>query len=248
MPDLKIIWSGKIPLEDVVWKLSSEKEYFLSTELEKQRNKIWKKIVNKYPETYDGMVIILDDFHYTSEQMVFDLGFMRFSRILTLNEVKQRPSGYGSLGMQAIIFSPDKTNVLAGLRAEDSSYCPLFHAVPGGILETSDVEGSFESACMREIDEEVAVALEAEKHLVGLLSELHGSVGVVALISGTVSKTPKPNEHVYGNEEWAERRLSWYSGEELERIKFENSLEGLLFVKNDRERFEKTGNSIFWNE
>ncbi len=205
-----------------------------------------EKNSNYIPPNIDGKILILDDFQYTNGPMVFDLGFMRFSRIITLDEVKQRPPMYGSLGMQAIIFSPCKTHVLAGLRSENSSYCPLFHTVPGGILETSDTEGSFESACMREINEEVEVMLETEKHLVGLLSEVHGSVGVVALISRTVSGTPKLNERIQGNEEWTECELSWYPVDKLEDVKLDNSLEGLLFVKREREIFDRTGNSIFW--
>lgn len=247
MLDLKTIWRGKIPLEDVVWNFSSEREYFLSEELEKQREEIWTRTVATYPETYDGKILILDEFLQTNHQMVFDLGFIKFSRVLTLDKVKQRPPKYGTLGMQAIIFSPCWTNILAGKRSENLQYCPLFHTTPGGILEASDTEGSFESACMREINEEVEIELESKKYLVGLLTELHGSVGTVALISGTASGNPKLNEAIPGNEEWIDNKLSWYPLDNLEDVKFENSLEGLLFVKKEREMFDKTGNSIFWN-
>ena len=246
VPDLEIFWKGKIPLENVKWNFFSEREHFLSDELEIRREEIWKNEIANYPETYDGDILILEDFHLIDDQMVFNLGFIKFSRVLTLDKVKQRPPGYGTLGMQAIIFSPCETNVLAGIRSDTLPYCPLFHTVPGGILEVFDTKGNFESACMRELNEEVEINLEPEKFLSAIIQEYHGSVGAAAIITTSVSDNPKMDEKIKGNEEWKDGLLSWYPVDHLEDVKFENSLEGLLFLKSEREIFTRTGSSGFW--
>ena len=136
-------------MSKVEWNLNPNNERLLSDDLETQREHVWTEMITKFPETYDGDVLILDDFQVIDDKIIFNLGFMKFSRILTLEKLKQRPPGYGSLGMQAIILSHDGYSVLAGKRAESLPYCPSFYAVPGGILEVIDTKGSFESACMR---------------------------------------------------------------------------------------------------
>ena len=244
--ELKIFWEGKIPIQNVKWKFAPEREIFLSDSLEVQREDIWNAELSTYPETYDGDVLVLEDFSQGKEQMVFELGFIKFSRVLTLAKVKQRPPGYGTLGMQSIIFSQDGEYVLAGKRTENTSYCPLFHTVPGGILEVIDTKGDFESACMRELNEEVDINLKQEKYLTALIQEYHGSVGIVAAIMGMTSGNLEATEKVSGNEEWKDRTLTWYPVDHLDDVKFMNSLEGLLFLKKERANFIETGNSIFW--
>jgi ADP-ribose pyrophosphatase YjhB (NUDIX family) len=148
--------------------------------------------------------------------------------------------------MQSIIFSKDGAHVLAGRRTQNTSYCPLFYGVPGGILEVSDTKGSFESACMREVNEEVKIKLKSEKYLTAIIQEYHGSVGVVAMIATSVVGNPDMNVKVPGNEEWKDCELSWYPIDELDDVKLENSLEGLIFLKKEREIFTQDGSSIFW--
>lgn len=229
MPDLKILWKGSIPLEDVIWNFNPEREFFLTNDLEKQREEIWNEEVSAYPETYDGDILVLEDYNLIDEQMVFDLGFIKFSRVLTLAKVNQRPPGYGTLGMQSIIFSACSTYVLAGKRTENTSYCPLFHTVPGGILEVSDTKGNFEAACIRELHEEVDINLKSEKYLTAILQEHHGSVGVAAVIATSASDNPEVNEKISGNEEWIDRELSWYSVDQLDDVILDNSLEVIFF-------------------
>ena len=214
--------------------------------MEDRREEIWLEILGRYPETYDGKVLILDDFRLIENIANFRLSFMRFSRVQTLVRMKQKAPGYGVLGFQAIIFSKKKDHVLAGVRSENSQYCPLFHTVPGGILEIKDAEGSFEDACMREVNEEINVDLVLEKHLVALMSELHGTVGVVAIISGQVSNEVEINDHLEGNDEWLNSEVSWYDVDSLSHILPENSLQGLLFVKEERNRYTRTKESVLW--
>jgi ADP-ribose pyrophosphatase YjhB (NUDIX family) len=247
LQDLKTLWKGIVPIREVRWTYSSDCEHVLSRELEAHKNKIWTDTLNKYPDTYDGKILILDNFQINEGVVEFMLSFMRFSRILVLVKTGQPAPGYGTLGFQSIIFSLDKKHVLAGTRSERSQYCPLFHSVPGGMLETRDLEGDFESACMREIEEETDVKLAPEKYLVALVSELHGTVGVVAVISALVSQNYDIKERVSGNKEWKNQELSWYSVDRLNNCLQENSLEGLLFVKQERSAFRKTNSSALWS-
>lgn len=215
--------------------------------MEEHREEIWNNTLIKYPETYDGKVLILDRFESMKDIMMFELSFIRFSRTLTLVKTGQHAPGLGVLGFQAIIFSPDMNHVLAGIRTRESQYCPLFHSTPGGILEVEDTVGDFENACMREIEEEVDVTLENKKHLVAMMSKLHGTVDVVAVISGVVSNSPNIHENVVGNEEWKDSELSWYNVDRLDNCTPDNSLQGLLFVKEERIKFRNTRSSVLWS-
>jgi len=118
--------------------------------------------------------------------------------------------------------------------------------VPGGILEVGDTNADFENACLREISEEVSVKLRLEKELVAMLSQLHGTVGIAIIIVGTVVDDIDMNERVLGNEEWSNNRLSWYSVDSLGQFSHENSLEGLLFVKDEWEIHQKSKTSVLW--
>ena len=69
--ELKIFWEGKIPIQNVKWKFAPEREIFLSDSLEVQREDIWNAELSTYPETYDGDVLVLEDFSQGKEQMVF---------------------------------------------------------------------------------------------------------------------------------------------------------------------------------
>jgi len=246
MQGVQIYWRGEIPISKVVWQLSPHKEQFLSDSLERKRDEIWKIKVETYPDTYDGEILTLDDFHTSEDSISMQLGFMKFSRVLTLEEAGLRPQGYGTLGVQAILFSPDKKHILVGERSVDSMYCPLYHALPGGILEVTDSKGDFEAASLREIHEEVEVELNSEKEVVAILSELHGTVGVVVIITGTVTDVVDVSESVKGNEEWSDNELSWVPVDGLGQFSSDNSLEGLLFVKDEWESYQESGKSILW--
>ena len=246
MDGVQIHWRGRIPIQNVDWRFFPQKVQFLSESLERKRDDVWKATVESYPDTYDGKILTLDEFRATEETISMQLGFMKFSHVLTLDETKQRPQGYGTLGVQAILFSPDKKYILAGERSADSMYCPLYYAIPGGILEVADTEGDFESACLREISEEVEVKLEPEKEIVAITSELHGTVGAVTIMVGTVADVVDVSENIKGNEEWSDSRLAWYPVDRLEYFTPTNSLEGLLFVKDEWEMFQGSGKCVLW--
>jgi ADP-ribose pyrophosphatase YjhB (NUDIX family) len=245
LDDLKFLWRGKIPTNDVNWTFL-EQELILPKELESIKDEIWLETTRNHPEIYNGRVLTLDKFQTNNETMQFSLSFMRFSSTLTLARIKRHPPCLGSLGFQAIIFSRDKMHVLAGTRCEETHYCPLFYSVPGGILETLDTAGDFDSACLREISEETSVNLMPSRNIVALVPELHGTAGAVAIISGVAKGSYDISEKMPGNNEWLNQELRWYNVDELERFSSDNSLEGLLFVKSERSSFLRVSSSVLW--
>lgn len=69
-------------------------------------------------------------------------------------------------------------------------------------------------------------------HLIGMMSEIHGNVGVVSLCALTASVSFNLEESVVGNEEWNEGTLRWWAIDNLHSLNHSNSLEGIVFLKN----------------
>ena len=86
MPQLKLLWKGRIPLEKIEWEFDSEREYKLSSELEVKREEIWQNTISKYPDSYDGKLLVLNEFKINSQTAFLSMGFFTFSRILTLEK------------------------------------------------------------------------------------------------------------------------------------------------------------------
>ncbi|MFW9980238.1 MAG: NUDIX hydrolase [Candidatus Thorarchaeota archaeon] len=242
---MDIYWTGQIRCKDVRWILKDE-EYLLDDALEKLRKDVWEDIQRNHPDTYDGHLLTLSGFENTKNSMTLRMNTIRFSRILTLEKVGKRLKPYGTIGMQLIVLTPDKQHILIGQRSKNSMYCPLFFSVPGGMLEVTDASDSFEDACLREFHEEVKLDIKEGLDLVGITSEIHGSVGVVFLILGTAKELSDLSSAVQGNEEWEDRRLEWHSIQQMERMTRENSLEGVVFAKDDRKKKERGGPSVLW--
>lgn len=116
MSKLTLYWTGKIPLEKVKWTLDSSREVKLDPVLEKRRQIVWQENLTKYPDIYDGHLLVLDEFDVSKEAAMLGMSFIRFSTILALNEIGLEISGYGALGFQAIILSPNRECILFGLR------------------------------------------------------------------------------------------------------------------------------------
>lgn len=246
MNKLEVFWRGRIPLEKVTWHLNPDSILVLSSELEGERDKVWTSTLREYPNSYDGNLVVLLDYQISESSAHFQLGSITFSRILTLEKAGIRPDAYGSLGFQSIIFSPNREFVVVGERAKESLYCPLYHAIPGGILEISDTKGSFEQACMREIEEETDIELEEEKHLVAIIGEVHGSVGIIAMIEAVAKNPIDYDAPILGNEEWTDRQLHWVHVDELDQFTVDTSLEGPIFLKNEWNLHRNTGKSELW--
>ncbi|MHA1909985.1 MAG: NUDIX domain-containing protein [Candidatus Thorarchaeota archaeon] len=229
----------------MTWYLTKE-EVELPAHLEVKREEIWKKTLANHPDTYDGQVLVLREFNFASDSINLGVGYIRFSNLMTLHKLGENLNRFGSLGMQALVFTPDKKYTLIGERAPDSLYCPLYYSSPGGMLEMSDTEASVEDAVMREVREEMKLDVTSEKNLIALAGELHGTVGVALLIELVSTQNVDVEKPVDGNEEWKDRKLSWYPSEFLKSIDPNKALDGVVFAKDEWERYEAGRDSVIW--
>lgn len=214
--------------------------------LEAKRNEIWRRTIREHPDVYDGLLLVLDRLQVLPAGLHLELGTIRFSRVVTLNSLGLGLAGYGCLGCQLIILSPDRQSVLIGERAHDSIYCPLFLSVPGGMLEAADADGSLEKACLRELTEEAAVDVAPEKHLLAIVGELHGRLGAVLLVEAVAQEKPTLATLVKGNEEWTGNQLRWYPVDEMDRLDLSQTLEGVSFAAEERHIYRETRTSVLW--
>ncbi len=114
------------------------------------------------------------------------------------------------------------------------------------MLEVEDANGSFQAACMRELQEEARINLEPEMTLVASVCEVQGRLGVVMLIEAISTENPVKGDAVGGNEEWIDKLLVWHPVEKLETLDGNIALEGLLFAKGEWETFKRKGTSLLW--
>jgi ADP-ribose pyrophosphatase YjhB (NUDIX family) len=246
MSEFTLYWTGKVSLDKVKWTIDPGRETKLDPALEKKRQMVWQENLAKHPDIYDGHLLVLDEFDASGKAAMLRMSSIRFSTILTLSEKRLEISGYGALGFQAIILSPNREYILFGQRPETSLYCPLYYAVPGGMLEVEDAKGSFQAACMRELQEEARINLESEMALVASVCEVQGRLGVVMLIEAISTENPVEGDTVGGNEEWTDRLLVWHPVEKLETLDENLALEGLLFAKGEWDTFKHKGTSLLW--
>jgi 8-oxo-dGTP pyrophosphatase MutT (NUDIX family) len=245
MQELNLFWKGRIPLEKVTWKFHPEKELTLDANLEKKGRRSGKKTIAKFPDTYDGRLLVLDAIEINPKALHLDTAFTTFSRVLTLEKLKLGFK-YRCLGVQALIFSPNKEMILIGQRAEDL-YCPLYYGGPGGMLEVFDAADQFGIAVMREIEEEVKLEFQSQKSLVAIMKDMYTKVGTCLLIEYIASKRADFVGPVEGNEEWAGRQLRWYDIDEL--LNFEDSvcLESPVFVKRELMKYHERRKNVIWS-
>jgi hypothetical protein len=172
---------------------------------------------------------------------------MSFSRVLTLHTLGVTPEFLGSLGVQALIFSPDMKHIVWGKRPLDSMYCPGFLASPGGMLEIEDA-GDITDGILREIKEEVVLDFSEEIFLVALAEELHGTVGVGLIIQMKTNTLPNITQKVRGNEEWVDNTLEWHFVENLIDINKDESLDALVFAHEEWRRYCEDRSSVVWSQ
>ena len=243
---MEILWRGRISLENVHWSLSAEEEIRLELNLEKHRRNIWRETKTKHPESYDGKLLVLTDMRVKEHEMQLTTGYTRFSSVLTLEKFNLGFTKYGTLGVQAIILSNDLSHILIGQRAADLMYCPLYLSGPGGMLETSDVEGSFQAACLRELMEEASVAISPKMHLVAATMELNGTVGTVMIVVGKAAAETVLQEPVVGNEEWENRSLLWFEIDSLHSFEQARCLESIHFALNEWNQYQLGRENVIW--
>lgn len=218
----------------------------MEPELEKRRSRVWNEVLEKYPDSYDGRLLVLKDFQVSSRGAHFSVGVIAFSRVITLTRLRHAQGGHSTLGFQTIITSPDRRYILVGVRSHESMYCPSYLTTPGGMLEAEDAKGSVEAACMRELKEEVQLEVAPEKYLVAVVSNVKGVSGTNLLIEASASRGVNPKEWMSGNEEWVDSRLRWLPVEDLKNLDTKHALEGLVFAAEQWHRHLTSGDSVLW--
>jgi hypothetical protein len=247
MSGVHLYWKGRVPLEKIRIDFDISKELLLNAEHEAYRTDIWERAKKENADIYDGKLLVLTGFGRERDDFVLTTGFMSFSRVLTLHTLGVTPEFYGSLGVQALIFSPDLQYIIWGTRSLDSMYCPGFLASPGGMLEIQDAE-NIVSGLMREIKEEVFVKLSENITLVAIGKELHGTVGAGLFFEMMTDVQPDITQKVRGNEEWVDNSLEWYSVEDLADIKEDDSLDALVFARDELLAHRKGLSSVLWSQ
>ncbi len=217
-----------MPCKSVQWMLEEE-QIILTDSFEDRREEIWKFVLSQHPDSYDGNLLVLKAFNIDS----LNMNIIKYSRIVTLERHGEHLRPYGTIGMQITVFSPDRKYILVGQRARSVMYCPRYFSAPGGMLEVLNAEGSSEEACLREFNEEVELNILDDMILHAITSEINGTAGVVFILTGTAKSVQDIEMLVKGNEEWEGNHLKWYSVQDLETFTYSNSLESILFAKEE---------------
>jgi len=232
MTGLTVYWKGRMATEEIEFEHAHE-QILLSDRLEKMREDIWRKTVHKYPNSYDGSILVLDAISSNDQELILHTKEIKFSRILVLEKVGKGLGQYGTMGLQVAVFSNNRQYLLYGERSHTEMYCPGLYSLPGGMLEVKDAKQSFDLACMRELKEEVSIEVREERHLIGIVKDLHSSVGVTLIVEGIAKKRPQAKEQVQGNEEWREEILMWHDIDSLASLRRHQVLSGLFFLKEE---------------
>ena len=230
MVNFQILWSGAILLENVQWRGQGTGDYCLVPEQEKEREKIWIHSKAQYPRIYDGNLLFLDKFHVANDIIQLFISGIRFSTLLVLEKFRSSiVKGFGVLGVQCAISSPDNNYILVGKRSLYSSYCPGLITLPGGMLGLSDAQHKPHISLLREIYEEVAISFQSVS-ITALLRE-HNFRSVIILMETKMSDNDMfiPHQTIPGKgDEW-EDELYWLHRSDLIHLPSETILEGLSY-------------------
>lgn len=231
--NFRVLWEGSLPLTKTHWDTPILAEYTHFNRYKEEIHENWVEHKAKYPRDYDGDSLFLYNYEFVNSELILKVGTVKFSTIIYLyNHGISVNQGYGLLGVQSLVFSPDKSHLLIGKRALNQKYFPGYFTLPGGIVEISDFMYPASESLMREIHEEVP--LEFEPHG-GLFSILIGwnPVSVTFLLYNTVKQTSKFDlSDVISDDakEW-EGNLKWISMEALKKMDYSNVINGLYYYK-----------------
>lgn len=231
--NFRILWEGNLPLTKIHWEAPILPEYKHSNQFKLEIRENWAEHKTKYPNDYDGVSLYLYDYSFKNSELILKVGTVHFSTIMYLYKHKITVNqGYGLVGTQSLIFSPDKSHILVGKRALNQEYFPGAITLPGGIAEVSDFMYPASESLMREIHEEVPLEFEPNG---GLFSILIGwnLVSVTFLLFNTVKKSTNFNlsDVISDDEKEWEGNLKWISMKTLKKMDFSNVINGLYYYK-----------------
>ena len=231
--NFRVLWEGSLPLTKIHWDTPILSEYTHSDRYNEEIQENWEEHKAKYPSDYDGISLYLYDYSFANSELILKVGTVHFSTIIYLYKHRIPVNqGYGLIGTQSLIFSPDKSHILVGKRALNQEYFPGALTLPGGIAEVGDFMYPASESLMREVHEEVPLEFEPDG---GLFSILVGwnPVSVTFLLFNTVKETSKFDlSDVISNDakEW-EGKLKWISMNVLKKMDYTNVINGLYYYK-----------------
>jgi ADP-ribose pyrophosphatase YjhB (NUDIX family) len=234
MPDIKVLWEGKLALSQIIWGDTSLPEFKLNSKYDIELNKFWLKHLGSHPNDYNGTLLYLYDFKKQHSNLVLNTGTIKFSTIIFMSNFNLEVNrGIGMLGVQCLIFNNSNDYLLVGRRANCQSYYPGALTIPGGMLELNDLNYPPKTSLMREILEEVKLNFVNSVYLIAILSGWNG-ISVTFLLSTCLNEPVDFSRSLDGDkEEWAEG-LNWISVRELNHMNNNSQimLDGLQYFKS----------------
>jgi len=231
--NLEIVWEGNLPLERIKWGKKLFSEYFLPSKLDLKRKVNWKHHLRENVADYDGKLLFLEKFYQRNNEIILDVGLIRFSTVIFMVKNKLHvDKGIGMLGTQCLIFSPCHRYILVGERSLSQSYYPGITTVPGGMLELDDLEKIPKEAFMREIYEETPFLFQSKAYLYAILLGWN-NVSVTFLTSVTINEDYNfnPKDLIIGDKKEWENNLWWLQIEDLKNYPPDRLLDGLTYFQ-----------------
>jgi hypothetical protein len=216
MPDIKVLWEGKLALSQIIWGDTSLPEFKLNSKYDLELNKFWLKHLESHPNDYNGTLLYLYDFKEQYSNLALNAGTIKFSTIIFMSNFNLEVNrGIGMLGVQCLIFDNSNDYLLVGRRANYQSYYPGALTILGGILELNDLNYPPKTSLMREILEEIKL-------------NFVNPVELIAILSVDFSKSLDGDKDEWANE------LNWISVRELIRMNNDSPimLDGLQYFKS----------------
>jgi len=236
--NLQILWEGELNLDHIRWNNNKFQEFKLTAPLHKKIQNHWENHIKSYPDDYDGSLLFLNDFHFKNTELFLDTSYMKFSTAtyMTKNKVSVE-KGIGVLGVQYLVFSPNKHYIIMGKRTLNESYYPGATTIPGGILEIGDLNRSPKEALMREAYEEIGIPLEENACLTAILTGWNG-ISVTFLISVNLKKTYEfdPDESIKTEQNEWYGSLKWFPITDLLKLNKDEILDGLTYYISKLEK------------
>ncbi len=234
MREIKIIWEGFLDLNLISWGLTNYPEYKLKSDLDVKRIEYWETHTKKHPTDYDGTLIYLHDFKFENGRLILHVGTIKFSTVIYMARKKiPVDRGIGMLGIQCLIFSPNKDYILVGERALTHEYYPGALTIPGGMLEKKDLTTSPKISLMREVYEEALLNYQKDQNLVAVLTGWN-NISVTFLLSVVMDdSTIFDSKRMIDSDkiEW-ENDLWWLSIQNLKEYPIENMLDGMIYYRS----------------
>jgi 8-oxo-dGTP pyrophosphatase MutT (NUDIX family) len=231
--NFQILWEGDLPLTKIHWGTPILSEFTYSNQYNIEIQENWKEHKGKYPKDYDGISLYLYDYSFSNSGLILKVGTVKYSTIIFLYKHKIPVNqGYGLVGTQSLIFSPDKSHLLVGKRALNQLYFPGALTLPGGIAEVADFMYPASESLMREIHEEVPLEFEPNGGLFAILVGWN-LVSVTFLMFNTVKKTSEFDlSDIISDDakEW-DGNLKWVSMNDLKKMDYSNVINGLYYYK-----------------